>query len=296
MTGTIPQELCREDLNADFFLSAPNNLPRDLCDSIACPVGEISVEGVYPCTPCQADYEDPYLGRVGECISLDQENILTKIYQSTNGEEWTGVGTKWSQDNSNYCEFTGVTCDNSKNVISLNLKGMNLVGTIPEEIGFLRYLETLDVSDNALTGFIPSDLRHPPLSTLDLSGNILIGIVPPMLCLKGINGNGQQGYFGCDRIACPRGTYSSTGIINERDSKCRPCKSANLTYLGSKECSGSNLSSQKDLASGVLSTILFSILMLLSLAVFVTERVRNHAKNLDGYRAPIDDEDGGKLT
>merc|ERR1739844_856068 len=110
-----------------------------------------------------------------------------------------------------------------------------------------------------------------------------------MGCLKGINGNGQQGYFGCDHIACPKGTYSSTGSINAKDSKCKPCKSANLTYLGSKECLGSNLSSQKDMASGIVSTLLFSILMIISFGVFVTERVRNHRKNLDGYRAPVDD-------
>ncbi|XP_023757410.1 receptor-like protein EIX2 [Lactuca sativa] len=47
---------------------------------------------------------------------------------------------------------------------------------IPESLGRLRYLEVLDLSDNKLTGQIPSFLGN--LSKLDLSSNQLNGTIP----------------------------------------------------------------------------------------------------------------------
>ena len=47
---------------------------------------------------------------------------------------------------------------------------------MPEVIGFLRFLEHLDLSVNELTGHLPSDLRWTPLETLKISGNKLKGI------------------------------------------------------------------------------------------------------------------------
>ncbi len=76
----------------------------------------------------------------------------------------------------------------------INLSGRGLMGTIPDSLAFLKHLEKLDLSDNELMGFLPSDLRWAPLESLDISGNKIRGIVPPTLCLKGgINDNGVQG-------------------------------------------------------------------------------------------------------
>ena len=58
--------------------------------------------------------------------------------------------------------------DDSQNVIALNLKDVGLSGTITEQVGILRHLEHLDVSDNFLTDFGPSDLRWAPLETLGM--------------------------------------------------------------------------------------------------------------------------------
>eukprot|EP00586_Coscinodiscus_wailesii_P005173 CAMPEP_0172479780 /NCGR_PEP_ID=MMETSP1066-20121228/4589_1 /TAXON_ID=671091 /ORGANISM="Coscinodiscus wailesii, Strain CCMP2513" /LENGTH=558 /DNA_ID=CAMNT_0013240549 /DNA_START=152 /DNA_END=1828 /DNA_ORIENTATION=- len=236
-TGTIPPELCREDLNEDFFEGVPEDAPRNQCDSIACPSGDVSFEGVYPCQPCNQKYYNPYLGRVGECIDLNQRDILQILYDNAGGAQWTGIIDKWEKGVDDYCKFTGVTCDNNGNIIELSLKGMNLNGRIPDEIGYLRYLSKLDVSDNYLTGYLPSDLRWAPLEFLDISGNQLVGLVPPMLCLKGnINGNGEGGEFGCDHIACPAGTFSHTGTgsIIPGDVHCSPCPTS--VYLASRSC------------------------------------------------------------
>ncbi|KAI5055041.1 hypothetical protein GOP47_0030186 [Adiantum capillus-veneris] len=67
-------------------------------------------------------------------------------------------------------------------VISLDLSGNMLTGTIPSEIGVLRGLFNLNLSGNALTGPIPHSLANVlTLQSLDLSDNSLSGEIPPQL-------------------------------------------------------------------------------------------------------------------
>jgi hypothetical protein len=123
-------------------------------------------------------------------------------------------------------------------VIKIGLKNKGLSGTISESIGFLQFLEELDVSDNDLTGFLPSDLRWTDLTLLDLSGNRIRGVVPPLLCLlEDLNGNGNQNVFHCDRIACPQGSYNEKGRYfgGKSEEKCLPCFD-NTPYIGQKSC------------------------------------------------------------
>lgn len=239
-TGTVPKELCRKEINADFFEGADDaddDGKRDYCQSVACPEGYVSKYGTYPCELCENKYFNPYLGRVGQCIDMDQRDILQTLYDATDGDNWKGMTRHdWVKESTYYCSFSGVTCDESQNIVGLNLKNRGLRGTIPEELGFLRYLETLDLSDNYLTGFLPSDLRWAPLETLDISGNKIRGLVPPSLCLKdGINGNGDDGQYDCNSITCSAGYYSSTGFGD-----CKPCSfndhDVSFNILGSKHC------------------------------------------------------------
>lgn len=64
-TGTVPQQLCRPALNADFFegIDMDNVVGSDVCDSVACRPGYVSFEGVYPCSMCEEQFFNPYLGR-----------------------------------------------------------------------------------------------------------------------------------------------------------------------------------------------------------------------------------------
>ena len=83
-TGTVPKELCRKSMNADFFEGVED--VSDYCQSIACPEGYVSKYGTYPCELCHNKYFNPYLGRVGECIDMNQHNILQTLYNATDGD------------------------------------------------------------------------------------------------------------------------------------------------------------------------------------------------------------------
>jgi len=234
-TGTVPHELCRKELNADFFGETEES-KRNYCESVACPMGFVAEDGIYPCHKCPNRYLNPYLGgRLGHCMDINQRDILQILYTETYGMNWVNIDLEWNPENDYYCAFSGITCDNKNNVIGINLKNKGLKGKIPEALGFLRFLEHLDLSDNQLTGFLPSDLRWAPLETLVISGNLLQGIVPPKLCEQtGINGNGENGSFDCQLIACPSGYYSPTGRSGT-NRKCLPCN-GDVSYLGSKNC------------------------------------------------------------
>jgi len=236
LTGSVPRDLCRPEINSDFFSKIPDSQDRDYCDSIACPVSTAAFEGVYPCSPCRETSSNPYLGRVGECIDLSQEDILKAFYEATSfSGQWKG-NVNWNDDGVPVCSYTGVTCDVNGDIISIELRDRGLTGSIPDEIGFLKYLQVLDLADNKLQGFVPSDLRLAPLNSLDISGNKIRGIIPPKLCFKeGINGNGENGDYNCQRLACPVGTYSLTGREGADYSMCKPCADGSI-FLGQKEC------------------------------------------------------------
>jgi len=252
LTGVVPSSLCNLRLNEDLFNGDEKpeddsqDSIRDGCNSVACPTNHASKTGVYPCTKCGDQGFEWYLGHVGRCLYLNEKVLLDEIYDSTNGPMWT-EGTGWTLDHVDKCAYSGVECNGSGHVVAINLTDHGLSGTIPQEFGMFRYLESVDLSNNRLTGYLPSDFRFLPLEHLDVSGNKLEGNVPPMLCLTGdINGNGKYGDFNCDTIACPSGTWSPIGRASpyegseggtKQEYSCQPCKKS-LTFLGSKICGG----------------------------------------------------------
>jgi hypothetical protein len=74
--------------------------------------------------------------------------------------------------------WTGVTCGSFGLVASLNLSGLGLTGSIPDEIATLSYITSLDLSNNNFNGNIPSSLGSlRQLQHLDLSGTSMVN--PP---------------------------------------------------------------------------------------------------------------------
>ncbi|OVA09135.1 Protein kinase domain [Macleaya cordata] len=96
--------------------------------------------------------------------------------------------SSWSFANTSIgyiCRFVGVSCWNEKEnrLIGLQLPSMKLQGKIPESLRYCQSLQMLELSDNAISGTIPSQICEwlPYLVHLDLSRNDLSGSIPPEL-------------------------------------------------------------------------------------------------------------------
>lgn len=109
--------------------------------------------------------------------------VLIALYDATNGDNWTN-NTNWCTDEP-LSEWYGVTCrkvNGEDKVLFLELAENNLVGTLPEEIGYLNILNYLLLNDNQLAGGIPASIGNlVNLEQLYLASNNLTGNIPPEL-------------------------------------------------------------------------------------------------------------------
>ncbi|GLJ21139.1 hypothetical protein SUGI_0386640 [Cryptomeria japonica] len=88
----------------------------------------------------------------------------------------------WSP-NHTFCNWTGITCSSRRQrVVSLNLTGMRLLGSISPSLGNLSFLRLLNLNNNSFQGHIPYQLgRLFRLTWLGLSDNNLEGPIPYQL-------------------------------------------------------------------------------------------------------------------
>lgn len=305
LTGTVPTELCALNLNEVFFhdtktdnitnvdstytdlyghrdldrISDPTS-ERDGCTSIACPAGyqskgENNKDGVFPCEICDAAELNPYIGS-NSCLSMTQDAILGALYNATNGPSWTGA-KNWGAADVSACDKEGVTCNTLRQVTNIVLENQGLSGTLPVGLGFLRHLVQFDVSQNSIGGILPADLRFAPLEILDVAGNQLTGYVPNSLCRKsGVNGNGLDGLYSCDVIACRSGTYAPDGRADPGTTgdTCQVCDGQNEVYIGVMNCNSTSTNSSALTSLGLTGEIfivLFGITIICT-AIFVWRR------------------------
>lgn len=302
ITGTIPTELCDKQLNDVVFRNTDTasnaklknsktthkstaNSDSSSCPSIACPAESTKKANNVgsSCKKCGTGHKNPYIGG-DHCYNVDRSHILKIFFNATDGVNWAAGGDTWLDDDIPVCDKYGIRCDSAGDIVEINLSNMNLSGKIPEELGFLRHVKTLDLSRNHLYGNLPSELRFLPLETFDVAGNLLTGLVPPELCRKnGINGNGKNGDLNCDNIACAMGSYSKIGRA-EGEFRCLPC---NNEFLGSQSCwklyssrsDGSTTSSSSDgYALFLIFLVTISVFSLLYIAILSIFQGRNDEK------------------
>ena len=101
--------------------------------------------------------------------ALTDREILEILYEATGGDDWTD-NTKWLSD-ADFSQWHGVSAYQGK-VENIFLRGNNLVGTIPPELGGLEELFGLSLDDNKLSGPIPPELsKFKRLRDLSLDRN-----------------------------------------------------------------------------------------------------------------------------
>ena len=71
-------------------------------------------------------------------------------------------------------------------VTGLALPGRQLAGFLPQALGSLTGLTTLDLSNNQLAGAIPTLSSLTGLTSLNLSDNQLTGAIPALSSLTGL--------------------------------------------------------------------------------------------------------------
>ncbi|WP_419165817.1 leucine-rich repeat domain-containing protein [Candidatus Palauibacter sp.] len=117
-----------------------------------------------------------------DCSPLSDHAVLRALYEATNGDSWRARARQGWLTDAPLGSWFGVDADEEGRVTGLGLESSNLVGRIPDEVGFLSELESLRLEGNALTGPIPPTLGQlPKLSHLHLSFNDLRGGIPPEL-------------------------------------------------------------------------------------------------------------------
>ena len=105
-----------------------------------------------------------------------QKEILLELFNATDGEHWSH-NDNWKSD-APLKDWYGITVDGSGSV-SVNLYQNNLSGNIPESIGNLTNLRSLDLGYNQLSGSIPESISNlTSLVNLRLYNNQLTGSIP----------------------------------------------------------------------------------------------------------------------
>eukprot|EP00986_Skeletonema_menzelii_P018565 scaffold26657_cov186-Skeletonema_menzelii.AAC.1 len=131
-----------------------------------------------PTVSIDPSFEPSGVPSVSSEPSMDRQlYALSVLYDATNGDSWDNK-SGWLDFSQSECDWYGVTCNDENIVTKLELGSNNLIGSIPTQIGLLKSLEKLILSENReLTGTIPSEIEH-----LSLFANALIGPIPSEVC------------------------------------------------------------------------------------------------------------------
>ncbi|XP_047156213.1 leucine-rich repeat receptor-like serine/threonine-protein kinase RGI4 [Vigna umbellata] len=116
------------------------------------------------------------------CYSLDEQG-QTLIAWKNNLNITSDVLPSWNPSASSPCNWFGVYCNSQGEVVEINLKSVNLQGSLPSNFQPLRSLKFLILSSTNLTGRIPKEIGdYLELTFVDLSGNSLFGEIPEEIC------------------------------------------------------------------------------------------------------------------
>lgn len=149
--------------------------------------GGVLIQGAAPTQPTSAPTQPTSASQGSNAPPANPQQVAPLVAFKaglTNGASISALST-WQ--GSNPCSgWTGVTCDQGGNVISIDLTGAGLSGQLEPTLSTLSSLATLNLGKNSLTGGIPiawsagggslSSLKQLDLSTNQLTGPLLPGL------------------------------------------------------------------------------------------------------------------------
>ena len=116
-------------------------------------------------------------------LERDRE-ALRNIYAATDGDNWT-TAVVWLTNDDVTTWGNEVTVSNSR-VTGVNLSGFGLVNALPDDINDISGLQTIDLSNNGLTG-LPDLTSLTEVLSLDVSSNALdFGDLEPNVTITNI--------------------------------------------------------------------------------------------------------------
>ncbi len=145
----------------------------------------IYVEGSskYQALAWLADKDPKHLDETSHIEEVLQRFVLADLYFSTSGDEWA-ADYHWLS-HKNVCDWNdkthGVFCNENKQITALSMPETHLYGTIPQDIGLLSNVQTINMAKNRVAGTIPKSIGiMSSLTELDLSK---LGVKSSSLCI-----------------------------------------------------------------------------------------------------------------
>ena len=126
---------------------------------------------------------------VHAAIPAGERGALLAFYASTNAADVLSGGSgDWTGASGSECGWYGVKCNaGGTTVTKILLPGINLTGKLPASLTGLPNLSVLDVSNNQLTGSIPSIAGMASLLRFDAGNNRLTGSIPSLAGVSGLS-------------------------------------------------------------------------------------------------------------
>ncbi|PNX94382.1 receptor protein kinase TMK1-like protein [Trifolium pratense] len=105
------------------------------------------------------------------------------VFMNKLSKALTPTPSGWSSS-ATFCNWSGVKCDGSNRVISINLASSSLTGKLPSDLNSLSELTTLSLQSNSLSGELPSLANLSNLQTVFLGNNNFTSIAKG--CFEGL--------------------------------------------------------------------------------------------------------------
>ena len=104
----------------------------------------------------------PHKGKAFKISRIpDQAGALMALYKATGGDAWTKKNN-WGTSDNGVANWSGITCNESGDVVRIRLANNNLQGKLPDVFYAFPNLRQLSVDKNQLTGVLPRSLAWLP--------------------------------------------------------------------------------------------------------------------------------------